>query len=36
MGQWFDRVLTFENGRMTKSEEPLQEADDTQRLVRAG
>ena len=35
-GQWFDRVLTFENGRLAKSEERARPAQDERPLVLAG
>jgi putative ABC transport system ATP-binding protein len=35
-GQWFDRVLTFENGRLVRSDERLEPANDRPQLVRAG
>lgn len=35
-GQWFDRVLTFENGRVVKTEERRPTADREPLLVRAG
>jgi putative ABC transport system ATP-binding protein len=34
-GQWFDKVLTFENGRITKSEERTKGADEDRTLEPA-
>ncbi len=33
---WFDKVLIFENGRLAKTEETTQSADEPSRLVKAG
>jgi putative ABC transport system ATP-binding protein len=35
-GQWFDRVLSFENGRLVKSDNRSEPANDRRALVRAG